>query len=787
VTQDPQMARTVLPIPDRGYVGLTTYDAKDPDTSFPPIEAVHPPEGAPNVLIVMIDDCGFGATSAFGGPCAAPNTAALAAGGLKFNRFHTTALCSPSRAALLTGRNHHAVGMGGITEIATAAPGYSSVRPQNTAPLAETLRLNGYSTAQFGKCHEVPVWQSSPMGPFDHWPTGSGFEKFYGFVGGETNQWYPALYDGVAPVEPPKSPEEGYHLTEDITDRAITWVQQQRSLMPDKPFFMYFAPGATHAPHHVPKEWIDKYRGHFDAGWDAIREETFARQKELGVIPADADMSARPTEIPAWDEVTPELKPILARQMEVYAGFVEHTDHHLGRLFDALGDLGVLGDTLIFCIVGDNGASAEGTPNGTFNELISLNGAAAFETPESMAAHIDEFGGPTAYNHFAVGWAHAMNTPYQWTKQVASHFGGTRTGSIVHWPNGFAARGETRTQFHHLIDVAPTVLEVAGLPEPAFVNGSQQAPLHGVSMRYAFDEPTAAERHETQYFEVACNRGVYHKGWTAVTRHSTPWEFGAALPALDDDVWELYDTNTDWCQAHDLAAEHPAKLAGLQRLFMIEAVKYNVLPLDDRRIERFNSDLAGRPVLVKGKTQLLYGGMHRLSENSVLNLKNKSHSVTAEIDVADVGANGVLVAQGGAFAGWSLYLHQGKPKYCHNLAGLMRFYVEGTTQVPAGKHQVRMEFAYDGGGLAKGGVATLYLDGQPIGDGRIGATVPMIYSGDETCDVGRDTGTPVSEDYTSSTSEFTGKIHWVQLDAGDDSHDHLISPEELMRVATAIQ
>jgi arylsulfatase A-like enzyme len=787
VTEHPQPARTVLPIPDRGHVGLTTYDAKDPDTSFPPIEAILPPEGAPNVLIVMIDDCGFGATSAFGGPCATPNTAGLAGNGLKFNRFHTTALCSPSRAALLTGRNHHAVGMGGITEIATAAPGYSSVRPKNSAPLAETLRLNGYSTAQFGKCHEVPVWQSSPMGPFDLWPSGSGFEKFYGFLGGETNQWYPALYDGVAPVEPAKSPEEGYHLTEDIADRAITWVQQQRSLMPSKPFFMYFAPGATHAPHHVPKEWIDKYRGRFDAGWDAIREETFARQKQQGVIPAEAEMSARPAEIQAWDEVAEDLKPILARQMEVYAGFLEHTDHHVGRLFDALGALGVLDDTLIFYIVGDNGASAEGTPNGTFNELISLNGAAPFETVESMAAHVDEFGSPAAYNHYAVGWAHAMNTPYQWTKQVASHFGGTRTGTIVHWPNGFTARGEIRSQFHHLIDVAPTVLEAAGLPEPAFVNGIQQAPLHGVSMRYAFDQADASDRRETQYFEVACNRGMYHKGWTAVTRHSTPWEFGGTLPALDDDVWELYDTTTDWCQARDLASKHPGKLAEMQRLFLIEAVKYNVLPLDDRRIERFNSDLAGRPVLVKGKTQVLYGGMHRLTENSVLNLKNKSHSVTAEIDLPAGGANGVLIAQGGAFAGWSLYLYEGKPKYCHNLAGLMRFYVEGSSVVPAGRHQVRMEFAYDGGGLAKGGTAALFLDGQPIGEGRIGATVPMIYSGDETCDVGRDTGTPVSEDYTSSASEFTGKIYWVQLDAGDDSHDHLVSPEALMRVATTIQ
>jgi len=787
VTVDPQTSRTVLPIPERGHVGLTTYDAKDPDTAFPPITPVRPPAGAPNVLVVMIDDCGFGASSTFGGPCATPNIEKLASNGLSFNRFHTTALCSPTRAALLTGRNHHAVGMGGITEIATSAPGYNSVRPKTCAPLAETLLLNGYSTAQFGKSHEVPVWQSSPMGPFDHWPTGSGFEKFYGFVGGETNQWFPALYDGVSPVEPPKTPEEGYHLTEDLTDQAITWVQQQKSLMPDKPFFLYFAPGATHAPHHVPKEWIDKYKGRFDAGWDAIRDQTFNRQKQAGVVPADAELSARPAEIAAWADVADDLKPILARQMEVYAGFLEHTDHHIGRLFDTLTDLGILDDTLIFCIVGDNGASAEGTPNGTFNELISLNGAAAFETTEFMAGHIDEFGGPEAYNHYAVGWAHAMNTPYQWTKQVASHFGGTRNGMVVHWPKGFAARGETRSQFHHIIDVAPTVLEAAGLPAPDFVNGIQQEPLHGTSMRYAFDDAGAAEGRELQYFEVACNRGVYHQGWTAVTRHSTPWEFGGVLPALDDDVWELYDTNTDWCQAHDIASEQPEKLAHLQRLFLIEAVKYNVLPLDDRRIERFNSDLAGRPVLVKANDQVLYGGMHRLSENSVINLKNKSHAVTAEVEIPKGGANGVIIAQGGAFAGWSLYLHEGKPKYCHNLAGLMRFYVEGSRKVPAGKHQVRMEFAYDGGGLAKGGTATLFIDGKKAGEGRINATVPMIYSADETCDVGRDIGTPVSEDYTSATSEFTGKVHWVELHAGDDNHDHLISPEELMRVATTIQ
>jgi arylsulfatase len=779
--------REVLPIPNRPHVGLTTYDAKDPNTAFPAIEALRPPAGAPNVLIVMLDDAGFGSSGAFGGACSTPTAERLAANGLKFNRFHTTALCSPTRQALLTGRNHHSVGMGGITEIATSAPGYSSVRPIEAAPLAEMMQLNGFSTAQFGKCHEVPVWETSPMGPFRQWPTGSGFEHFYGFVGGETNQWYPALYEGTNPVEPPKTPAEGYHLTEDMTDKAIAWVRQQKSLMPDKPFFLYFAPGGTHAPHHVPKEWTDKYRGQFDDGWDVLREQILARQKALGVVPADTVLSARHADIPAWDDMPDDLKPVLRRQMEVYAGFMEHTDHHVGRLVDTLEDLGVLDDTLVYYIIGDNGASAEGSVNGTFNELFLFNGAAEFETAESMEARIDEFGTPSAYNHYAVGWAHAMNTPYQWTKQVASHWGGTRNGTIVHWPNGFAARDEIRTQFHHIIDVATTVLDVAGLPEPVFVNGIQQMPLHGVSMRYTFDDAAAAERRETQYFEMFCNRGIYQKGWTAVTRHSTPWVTGTELPAFDDDNWELYDTNTDWSQAHDLAQDMPDKLHELQRLWLIEAVKYNVLPLDDRRIERFDPAVAGRPELVKGNSQMLFGGMSRLSENSVINLKNRSHAITAEIVVPDNGAEGVVIAQGGEFAGWCLYLHEGKPAFCHNLLALERFKVYGDTSVPAGTHQVRMEFAYDGGGLAKGGDVTLYVDGTKCGAGRVAATVPMLYSADETCDLGSDTGTPVSDDYTSESSFFTGTINWVQLDAGKDDHDHLISPEERLRVAMARQ
>jgi arylsulfatase A-like enzyme len=782
-------SRATLPIPERKHVGLTTYDAKDPDTANPPIVPLRPPADAPNVLIVLLDDVGFGASSAFGGPCRTPTAERLADRGLRFNRFHTTALCAPTRQALLTGRNHHSVGMGCIPELATGAPGYSSVRPDDCAPLAETLKLNGYSTAQFGKCHEVPVWETSPVGPFRHWPTGSGFEYFYGFIGGETNQYYPALYDGTTPVEPTKTPEEGYHFTEDMTDKAVGWVRQQKALMPDKPFLMYFAPGGTHAPHQVPKEFIDRYKGEFDDGWDALRERMLARQKELGVVPPDTELTARHEEIPAWKDVPDDLKPVLARQMEVYAGFLEHTDQHIGRLVAALEDLEVLDDTLVYYIVGDNGASAEGTLNGTFNEMLLLNGAAALETPEFMASRIDDFGGPDAYNHYAVGWAHAMDTPYQWTKQVASHWGGTRNGTIVHWPNGFQSRGEVRAQFHHVIDLAPTVLDAAGLPEPTFVHGIQQRPIEGVSMRYCFDDAHAAERRETQYFEMFCNRGIYHKGWTAVTNHSTPWEMGAELPSLEDDVWELYDTSKDWSQAHDLAAEMPDKLRELQRLFLIEAVKYGVLPLDDRRIERFNSDLAGRPVLVRGNSQMLFAGAGRLTENALINIKNKSYSVTADVVVPEGGASGVLIAQGGAFGGWALYLHEGRPKYCYNLFGLQRFYAEAGAPVGAGSHQVRMEFAYDGGGLAKGGTATLYVDGNQVGEGRVEHTQPMVFSADETADLGYEGGTTVSDDYSADGSRFTGDINWVQIDVGEDAADadHMISPEERLRVAMTLQ
>jgi arylsulfatase len=589
-------------------------------------------------------------------------------------------------------------------------------------------------------------------------------------------------------VEPPATPEEGYHLTEDLADRACNWVRQQKALMPDKPFFVYFAPGATHAPHHVPTEWADRYRGQFDDGWDTQRERIFARQKEQGVIPADAELTGRPAELTAWDDMPEQLKPVLARQMEVYAGFLEHVDHHVGRLIDAIDDLGVLDDTLVYYIVGDNGASAEGTMNGAFNELANFNGMAALETPEFMVSKMDELGSPSSYNHYSVGWAWAMDTPFQWTKQVASHWGGTRNGTIVHWPAGFDERGGLRSQFTHVIDVAPTILEAAGLPEPTMVNGVQQSPMEGRSMLYTFGEAEAPERHDLQYFEMFGNRGIYHKGWSAVTKHRTPWVMvGGALPAFDDDVWELYDGNTDYSQADNLAAKMPEILHKLQRLWIIEATKYNVLPIDDRGAERLEPALAGRPTLIHGNSQQFFPGMGRLSENSVVSIKNKSFSVTAEIEVPTGGANGVIIAQGGRFGGWSLYAKDGRARFVYNVLGIQEFATAADAPIPAGKHQVRMEFAYDGGGLAKGGDVTLYYDGAAVGTGRVGATQAMIFSADETTDIGYESGTTVTADYTAATSRFTGRINWVQIDLGGDDHDHFIDPEERLRIAMARQ
>lgn len=780
-----QSMSAALPQPERGYSGFLPYDAKDPESHFAPIQPTLPPPGAPNVLIVLLDDVGFGAASTFGGPCATPTADRLAAGGLKYTRFHTTSLCAPTRAALLSGRNHHSVGMGTITEMATPPPGYTSSRPNTTVPLAEILRLAGYSTAQLGKCHEVPVWESSPIGPFDHWPTRSGFDYFYGFIGGETNQWYPTIFDGTAPLTVGR-PEDGYHFMEDMTDKAITWLRQQKSLAPDRPFFMYFAPGATHAPHHVPADWIAKQKGRFAKGWDALREETFSRQKELGVIPAEAVLTERHAEIPAWEDMPDELRPVLEREMEVYAAYLEHTDHHVGRLIDSLEADGVLADTLVYYIIGDNGASGEGSLNGTFNGMTFYNKAGGLETPEFLNQKLDKFGGPEAYNHYAVGWAHAMSTPYQWTKVVASHFGGTRNGTIVHWPKGVKAKGEIRHQFHHVIDVAASILDAIGLPEPDTINGVTQKPFEGTSMCYSFDDASAADTHTTQYFEILGNRGIYHNGWTAVTHHLTPWQPAAPVP-FDDDVWELYDTTTDWTQAHNLAAEQPERLHELQRLWLIEAVRHNVVPLDDRSVERMIPAVAGRPELIKGKTQRFFRGMASLNEQSTINTKNRSHSITAEVSIPESGARGVIIAQGGVTGGWSLSVDDGKLTYSYNFLGLNTTHITAAQPLAAGTYQVRAEFAYEGGAVGNGGTVTLFVDGSEAGSGHIEHTHPIAFSANETTDIGLDTGAQVSDRYTDTDSRFTGRIEWVQIDLGDDSHDHLITAEDHMRLAMGRQ
>lgn len=773
---------SVLPVPDRAYAGPVGFDAKKTDVEFDPIVAKRPPAAAPNVLVILLDDVGFGASSAFGGPVRMPTAERLAGGGLKYSRFHTTALCSPTRAALLSGRNHHAVGMGHITETATPSPGYRSTRPNSAVPLPEILRQNGYNTAQFGKCHEVPVWETGPTGPFDHWPAFSGFERFYGFIGGETNQWTPALVDGVTAIEPPS--DEGYHLMPDLADKAIDYVRQQKSLTPDKPFFVYFAPGATHAPHHVPKDWIAKYKGAFDDGWDAQRERTFANQIELGVIAPESRLTVRPDGISAWRDLPEEQKPVLAHQMEVYAAFLEYADHHTGRVIDALDDLGVLDDTLVYYVIGDNGASAEGGLNGAYMLTTASNGGAEFETIEFWNEHVDDVGGPEAYNHYSVGWAHAMCTPYQWTKQVASHYGGTRNGTIVHWPAKISGAGEVRDQWHHVIDIAPTILDVAHLAEPHTVNGVTQIPMQGVSMAYSFDDAAAPERHTTQYFELMGNRGIYHDGWTAQTKHRTPWDVVSRSPDFSVDVWELYDTTTDWTQSNNLAAEHPEKLAELQQMFLIEAARHNVFPMDDRAAERMNPALVGRPTLVTGTSLKLYPGMIRLGENVALNVKNRSYSVTAAIEAPDDHPlQGAIVAQGGRTGGWSFFAKDGHIGYHYNFCGLVRTTVLSEQPVGPGSHRVRVDFAYDGGGIGKGGDVSLTVDDVIAGSGRVEHTHPLYFSFDEGMDTGEDTGMPAYDGYATWGGKFTGTIDWAEIVLGDDDHSHLIDPEDQLDAA----
>ena len=743
-----------------------TYSELDVRNTKPPVPFnVTAPKDAPNVVIVLIDDLGLGATTTFGGPINTPTMDKLANNGLRYNNFHTTALCSPTRMAIKTGRNHHTTNTGSIMETATAYPGNTGSLPQSVAPLAEMLRLNGYSTGAFGKWHETAAWETSVSGPFDRWPSHQGFDKFYGFIGGETDQWAPLIYDGLKKVNPPKM--ENYHFTTDMTNQAINWVKAQQSMTPDKPFFVYFATGAVHAPHHVSKEWSDKYKGKFDKGWDAVREQTVAKQKEMGIIPTDTKLAPKPKDIKDWDKLTENERKLFARQAEVFAGFMEMTDVEVGRLMDAIEEIGELDNTLFIYIAGDNGTSAEGGMVGMYNEMTYFNSVE--EKVEDLIPLMDEWGGPSTFPHMAAGWAVAFDAPFMWTKQVASDFGGTRNGMIIHYPDGIKEKNGIRTQFSHAIDIAPTILEAAGLPEPKVVNGVPQTPIEGTSLAYSFNDAEAAERHTIQYFEMFGNRAIYNNGWFARAIHRAPWEM-VNLPPLESDVWDLYNVREDFSLTNNLAEKYPEKLKEMQSLFMWQAQKYHALPIDDRTVERTNAEIAGRPDIMKGRTSLsLYEGMEGMMENTFINIKNKSFSITAEIDIPAKGANGVILSQGGRFGGWSLYMKDGKPEFTYNFLGLDRYVVSSSEKLSKGPVTFKLDFVYDGDGLGKGGKAIIYVKDKAVADGRVEKTQPNIFSADETADVGLDNQTPVAEGigYGPEETRFTGKIHKITVAVKD--------------------
>lgn len=752
-----ELDRTVLPIREKYYPAQTELDARN--AKAPARFEVKAPKGAPNVLVVLIDDQGFSASSAFGGAINEPVLDKMASEGLKYNNFNTTALCSPTRTAILTGYNHHSNNAGAIMEMATGFQGNTGIRPQTITPMAEVLRQNGYSTAAFGKYHETPPWEVSVSGPYDRWPTHSGFDKFYGFIGGETNQWAPKIYDGVTEVETPNTPN--YHFTVDMTDRAITWIQGQQALTPDKPFFTYFATGATHAPHHAPKEYIAKYKGKFDMGWDQLREQTLARQIQMGIVPKGTKLAPKPAGLPDWDTLSPKAKQLFARQMETYAGFAEHTDHEVGRLIDALKEMGELDNTLVFYVVGDNGSSAEGGMNGAFNELVGLNGMQ--EKFDDVYKHMDDWGGPLTYPHFAIPWAVATDVPFAYTKQMAADFGGVRNGMVVHWPNGIKVKNEIRSQFTHAIDIAPTVFEACKIPAPKMVYGVEQRPIEGTSMLYSFDDVKAPTQHTTQYFEMFGNRAIYHDGWIARTIHKTPWG-SAALNTLDKDVWQLYNVNEDFSETNDLSASNPAKLKELQDLFLKEAMKYNVLPIDDRNYERFDAAIAGRPDLMGSRTKMnLYDGMS-VTEFGALNVKTRNYTITADVELSNANTNGVIIAQAGRFGGWTMYMKAGKLHHEYNWFGQKRTNIASANAITPGKHILKYEFMIDAFKPGSGGKCFLYVDDVKVAEGYIPVTQPFGYSADEGWNVGADHETPVSEDYKERDNKFTGKIKVVTVE-----------------------
>lgn len=735
------------------------------DATAVPLAGPSAPEGAPNVLVVLLDDVGFGTCSTFGGPVPTPGVERIAAAGLRYNRFHTTALCSPTRAALLTGRNHHTAHMGGITEIANSFPGYDSAIPRETATVAEILRNHGYSTGCFGKWHLTPSWEQGPAGPFDRWPTGMGFDRFYGIVGAEASHWEPPVYDQTTPVSPHLGRDD-YHLTEDLADQAITWIERQRSSGPDRPFFCYFAPAAVHAPHHVWPEWIERFEGRFDEGWDELREDIYRRQLDLGVIPADTELTPRPEQIPSWEEYPDRYKPVARRLMEVFAAFLAHTDAQVDRVFQALERLNCFDDTLIIYVTGDNGASAEGTIHGAWSAPSFQNGV--HEDPEWLLDHIDDFGTARCENHFNVGWAWALDSPFQWMKQVASHFGGTRNGLAVSWPNGVRSRGELRDQFHHVVDLAPTILRAAGVPAPTHVNGIEQLPMAGVEMNPTFDDAGAPELRRTQYFEILGNRAIYHDGWVAACFHGRlPWIRLAGFPFDgEQERWELYRVDDDFSQSRDLAGEHPEKLQELRELFEAEAERNGVYPMRDAGSARGGDRRV--PHALGARRKMTYTSAHvRMPESSIVNMKNASSRVTADITVADAGASGVIACQGGNMAGWSLYLDSdGVPTYVYNCFGYDLTTIRHDRAIPPGRHEIEMRYDHDGG-FGAGGRVTLSVDGEPVDEARLERTVPIVFSmSGETFDVGVDTGAPVGP--YEHGFECTAQIHGVTLERLDD-------------------
>jgi arylsulfatase A-like enzyme len=753
-------AQDVLPRPEppfKGHIGRTVEEStKD----FP--QEVKAPKGAPNVLLILTDDVGFGASSTFGGPVPTPTMDRLARDGLRYTEFHTTALCSPTRASLLTGRNHHSAAAGIIMEGGTGFPGYNTLMPKSVGTFSEVLRQSGYNTAWYGKNHNIPDWHNSQAGPFDLWPTGLGFEYFYGFIGGDTSQWAPAIFEGIKPIEPPHD-DTDYFFEKDMADKAIERIRLLNALAPDKPWVTYYAPGTAHAPHHAPKDWIAKFKGQFDQGWDMVREETLARQKAQGVVPQDTQLTERSEGIPAWDSLDADHKRVAAHMMEVYAAALNYCDSQMGRVVDAIADMGKLDNTLIIYIQGDNGASAEGGPQGLLNEMSFFN--AIPEDFSEVMRRMDELGGPTTFNHYPIGWAHAMDTPFQWTKQIASHFGGTRNGMVISWPDRIKDRGGVRTQFHHVIDIAPTILEAVGVQMPAMLNGVPQKPIEGVSMVYSFDDPKAASTRRTQYFEMFANRAIYNDGWVAATTPPlAPWASGKTIP-VDDYKWELYDITKDFSQANNLAAKEPQKLREMQELFWIEAARHNVLPLDNSKLERMNVD--NRPSLTQGRALFTYyPGMTRIPEGSAPSILNKSFKIGAELTIPASGAEGVLVTQGGRFNGWGLYVLAGKPVFHYNTVGVFRYTVAAPDQLSPGHHTIVLDFTYDGGGLGKPGTAKLLVDGKQVAEARIERTIPFRISADETLDIGEDTGTPVSEDY-HVPFRFTGDLKKLAIQLTD--------------------